>query len=101
MVNFNVGFTSIGGDTWHNASGRQVHYFGSDGRNYYKGSSDIPHTWRRGNDIKIMSLSDQGNLRASGPFSNISDERIKKNIEDINNTIGLEKILLVQPKTYK
>ena len=57
MSNFNVGFTSIGGDTWHNAGGRQVHDFGGDGRNYYKGSSGIPHTWRAGGDNNIMSLT--------------------------------------------
>ena len=103
MSNFSVGFTSIGGNTWHNSAGRQVHYFGTDGRNYYKGGipSDIPHTWRRGNDNNIMSLTDTGNLRASGPFSNISDERIKKDIVDVDDEDSLNKILLVQCKKYK
>ena len=48
-----------------------------------------------------MSLTDTGNLRANGSFSNISDIRIKKDVVDIDDEIGLEKILLVQPKTYK
>jgi len=78
MSNFSVGFTSIGGNTWHNSAGRQVHYFGTDGRNYYKGYGSIPHTWRRANDNNIMSLTDSGNLRASGAFTNIRDIRIKK-----------------------
>ena len=91
----------MAGDTWHHGQGRQVFYFESSGRNYYTGGSDIPHMWRRGNQINIMSITDQGTLRASGPFQNISDERIKKDIEDIDDTVGLEKILLVKPKTYK
>jgi hypothetical protein len=30
-----------------------------------------------------------------------SDERIKKNIQDINDDTALQKILLIQPKTYE
>jgi len=101
MSEMSVGFTSIGGDTWHNAQGRQVNYYGSDGRNYYKGSNNIPHTWRPGGDNNIMSLTDGGNLRANGPYTNVSDERIKKDIEDIDDEDSLNKILLVQCKKYK
>ena len=82
-------FISIGGYRWCNGQGRQVVYYGGDGRNYYKGASGIPHTWRRGDDI--MSLTGSGNLRASGAFTNISDTRIKKEIKDIDDNEGLIK----------
>jgi len=101
MANFNVGFTSIGGDTWHNAGGRQVHYFGGDGRNYYKGSAIIPHTWRRNTDADIMSIGQTGNLTIVVALNQGSDTRIKKDILDIDDNEGLNKILLIEPKTYK
>ena len=34
-------------------------------------------------------------------FTTSSDERIKKNIQDINDDTALQKILLIQPKTYE
>jgi len=40
-------------------------------------------------------------ISIAGQYLSISDSRIKKDIEDIDDTIGLEKILLVKPKTYK
>ena len=48
-----------------------------------------------------MSLTDGGNLRANGAFSNISDRRIKKEIVDVDDEDSLNKILLVQCKKYK
>jgi len=48
-----------------------------------------------------MSLTNDGKIRANGSFTNISDTRIKKDIVDIDDNVGLEKILLVRPKTYK
>ena len=91
----------MSGDTWHIGAGRQVFYFGSNGRNYYTGGGDITHTWRRGNQVDLMSLTDIGDLRITGAYTTISDERIKKDIEDISDTEALEKILLIQPKKYR
>jgi len=51
-------------------------------------------------DTNVMSLLHSGELRASA-FTVLSDIRIKKEIEDFDDTIGLEKILLIEPKTYK
>ncbi len=34
-------------------------------------------------------------------FTTSSDERIKKNIQDINDDTSLQKILQIQPKTYE
>jgi hypothetical protein len=34
-------------------------------------------------------------------FTTSSDERIKKHIQDINDDGALQKILLIQPKTYE
>jgi len=50
-----------------------------------------------------MSLTNDSNLQAniSGSFTNISDTRIKRDIEDIDDNEGLIKIFLIQPKTYK
>ena len=48
-----------------------------------------------------MSLTENGNLRASGSFTNISDTRIKKDIEDIDDEDSLNKILLIEIKKYK
>jgi len=48
-----------------------------------------------------MSLTDGGNLRASGGFTTVSDERIKKDIVDIDDKDNLNKILLVQCKKYE
>jgi len=106
-----TGATSINGslylkiDTWHHAGNRQVAYYESTGRNYYKGGSTDtsmpPHIWRNRDDSNIVSFTHWGEVRASGGFTNISDTRIKKDIVDIDDTEALEKILLVQPKKYK
>jgi len=100
-TSMNPGTLFMGDNRWHNGAGREVFYFGTDGRNYYRGSNNIPHTWRRGDDNNIMSLTDGGNLRANGSFTTVSDERIKKDIEDIDDEDSLNKILLVQCKKYK
>jgi len=42
-----------------------------------------------------------GHIRIAGQYLSISDRRVKKEIEDIDDKIGLEKILLIKPKTYK
>jgi len=95
----------IGGETWHRAQNRPVFYFDGQGRNYYRGgnpndTSFPPHIWRNRDDNGVMSLLHSGELRAS-VFTVLSDIRIKKKIEDFDDTIGLEKILLIEPKTYK
>jgi len=78
----------MSGDRWHLGQGREIFNFGGDGRNYYRGdtATTIPHKWRRGDDINIMSLTNDGNLRAYGSVTNISDTRIKKDIVDIDDT---------------
>jgi len=53
------------------------------------------------NDLTITFEIVNGHIRISGQYLSISDSRIKKEIEDIDDTEGLNKILLVQPKTYK
>jgi hypothetical protein len=40
-----------------------------------------------------------GTLQAN-TYANLSDSRIKKDIEDINDDTALNKLLLIQPKTY-
>ena len=80
----------MSGNRWHQVAGREAFYFGTDGRNYYRGgtATTIPHTWRRGDDTNILSVTNEGNVRANGSFTNIGDTRIKKDILDIDDTIG-------------
>jgi hypothetical protein len=61
----------------------------------------------RSNDYNGGSIANRDLVffRASGVifpngFTNNSDSRIKKDIEDINDDIALTKLLLIQPKTY-
>ena len=94
------GFSSVGGDTWHNGGGRPVFYFGGDGRNYYRTNGWDGHNWRNNNDVTVMFLNSGGDLYC-GRFINWSDTRIKKDIVDISDTEALDKILLIEPKKYK
>jgi hypothetical protein len=100
MSDLSVGFTSVGGDMWHNGGGRPVFYFGGDGRNYYRTNAWDGHNWRNNNDVTVMFLNSGGDLYC-GRFINWSDSRIKKDIVDIDDAEGLEKILSIQPKKYK
>ena len=96
------GSTIFHHDRWHKSNdGRERVYYAINSTTFHRGYDGVPHIWRRGNDINIISLTDIGNVRASGAYTNISDGRIKKRIEDIDDNVGLEKNLLVQPKTYK
>ena len=97
--------TFIGGNIWHHAQGRPIAYYESTERNYYRGGNpndtSFPrHIWRNRDDNSVMSLLHSGELRASA-FTVLSDIRIKKEIEDFDDTIGLEKILLTESKTYQ
>jgi len=70
----------MGGNIWHHVALREVFYSGTDGRNYYRGgtATTIPQTWRRGDDTNILSVTNEGNVRANGSFTNISDTRNNK-----------------------
>jgi len=81
---------TIQSGVWHLSSrGDQVLLFNNDGVNYYKGHEPVPHIWRRGTDVNTMSLTENGNLRASGAFTTVSDTRIKKDIEDVDDEDSL------------
>ncbi|NBO50157.1 MAG: tail fiber domain-containing protein, partial [Chitinophagia bacterium] len=43
----------------------------------------------------------RGSLLVGRWTAAVSDERIKKDIQDINDDVALQKLLLIQPKTYK
>jgi len=49
---------------WHQGAGREVFYFGTDGRHFYRGgtATTIPHTWRRGDVTNILSVTNDGNV---------------------------------------
>jgi len=95
------GSTQFENERWHGSvnDGLGRVYYGTNTTTFYKGYDGVPHTWRRGNDVSIASLTENGNMRAAA-FTVFSDERIKKDIVDIDDEIGLQKILLVEPKTY-
>ena len=66
-------------------------YFEDTGRNCYKGSAIVPHTWRRDTDADIMSIGQTGNLTIVGALNQGSDTRIKTDILDIDDNEGLNK----------
>ena len=101
-----VNFVSLGGNLWHNGSARPVFYFGSGGQNYYRGgnpgdTATSPHHFRNSTDNTTVSFTHSGIVRASGGFSDVSDERIKKDIVDNDNEDSLNKILSIECKKYK
>jgi len=89
-------------DRWHGSvnDGLGRVYYATNDTTYYKGDGGVPHIWRKGNDVSVASLTENGNMRAAA-FTVFSDGRIKKDIVDIDDEDGLNKILLVQPKKYK
>jgi len=77
----------------------------SGGQNYYRGGNSgdtatSPHHFKNSTDTTTVSFTHSGIVRTS-TFNVVSDGRIKKDIVDIDDEDGLNKILLVQPKKYK
>jgi len=87
---------------WHICDNgiRRLYYGGGIGT-YYSGNSVYSHTWRNGADQTRMELYDNGGLWIAGGIGQYSDSRIKKEIEDIADDEALNKLLLIEPKTYK
>ena len=88
-------------DRWHGSinDGRGRIYFAINGPTYYKASGTNAHIWRREDDYTVAFLQSSGNLYANA-FVSTSDERIKKNIVDIDDTEALEQLLLIETKKY-
>jgi hypothetical protein len=93
-------------DRWHTSSdGRNRFYFGGSATTYYSGgmsggANARMHEWRRTYDDAMLGFFENTGLFRSYGYSSLSDSRIKKNIRDIDDAQGLEKILLIQPKKY-
>jgi hypothetical protein len=93
-------------DRWHTSSdGRNRFYFGGSATTYYSGgmsggANARMHEYRRTYDDATLGWFENTGLLRSYGYSSLSDSRIKKNIRDIDDTQGLEKILLIQPKKY-
>jgi hypothetical protein len=93
-------------DRWHTSSdGRHRFYFGGSATTYYSGgmsggANARMHEWRRTYDDAMLGFFENTGLFRSYGYSSLSDSRIKKNIRDIDDAQGLEKILLIQPKKY-
>ena len=93
-------------NAWNtDVGGNRRFYFSGDGITYYSGGQSGAfearmHEWRRTyDDAMIGYFENTGRFRSYG-YSSLSDTRIKKNIRDIDDVEGLQKILLVQPKKY-
>jgi hypothetical protein len=85
---------------WHkcNASNDRL-YFAPNGTTYIKsGGSGNQIYFRNSSDIDIGYFQ-QSILYCYGPI-NLSDSRIKRDIEEINDETALNMLLLVQPTTY-
>jgi hypothetical protein len=93
-------------ENWHTSSdGRNRFYFAASNATYYSGgmsggANARMHEWRRTYDDATLGWFENTGLLRSYGYSSLSDERIKKNIRDIDDVQGLEKILLIQPKKY-
>jgi hypothetical protein len=93
-------------ENWHTSSdGRNRFYFSASNATYYSGgmsggANARMHEWRRTYDDATLGWFENTGLLRSYGYSSLSDSRIKKNIRDIDDTQGLEKILLIQPKKY-
>jgi hypothetical protein len=93
-------------DRWHTSSdGRSRVWFGSSATTYYSGgmsggANARMHEYRRTYDDATLGWFENTGLLRSWGYSSLSDSRIKKNIRDIDDVQGLEKILLIEPKKY-
>jgi hypothetical protein len=87
-------------DIWNNSNeGKQRLYFAVNGTTYIKsGGSANQIYFRNSSDIDIGYFQ-QSILYCYGPI-NLSDRRIKRDIEEINDETALNMILQVQPTTY-
>ena len=97
------GNVSIGTNVWHSSSdGRNRVYYANVSTTYLAGgnSQDSSFVFRRANDdVDLGYITSGGTMRFTS-FSALSDSRIKRDIEEINDDEALNKILLVQPTTY-
>jgi hypothetical protein len=66
----------------------------------YGRSSEIIHVVDNNNVTQFISYSN-GNIGYNGNPQNISDERIKENIREVDDNEALNKILALQPKKYE
>jgi hypothetical protein len=91
-----------GADLWHKSGDSKDRiYFATNATTYYKsgtGSLGRVHTWRNSLDQDVAYI-DSYYFYTFG-VGTISDRRIKRDIEEINDETALNMILLVQPVTY-
>jgi hypothetical protein len=92
-------------DAWNNSNdGYNRLYFATNGTTYIKSGANMFSgnyliSFRGNNDVDYAFIEQAGVFRCYGPVS-LSDRRIKRDIEEINDDDALNKILLVQPTTY-
>jgi hypothetical protein len=91
---------------WNKSSdGGNRYYFETNGISFFSGGTSGSanarmHEWRRTYDGATLGYFENTGLFRSWGYSTLSDERIKKNIRDIDDNEALDKILLIQPKKY-
>ncbi len=100
------GIMNLANNVWHQSidSYKRLYYGTTDftiisGGNASSGANNAVLFRRSSDDVTISYLRCDGTMYAYA-FANISDRRIKKDIEDINDDTALTKILLIEPKTY-
>lgn len=88
-------------NTWNNSNeGKNRIYFASSSTTYIKAGNHAGRTIEFRSELdSAMAYIDNFSFYCYGPI-NLSDRRIKRDIEEINDDDALNKILLVQPTTY-
>ena len=86
-------------NVWHKTNeGSDRFHFGTSATTYFKaGNMGNTFQWRGSNDATFMYV-ESGTLY--GSLYNLSDSRIKRDIEEINDETALNLLLLIKPTTY-
>ena len=112
IANNNSDRTTIGTDDTISPNNTSISFYGKTFANYngnieYVTSGTGNHMFfsNGGSDGIRMQINSNGNVVIGGnlnvgSLTNPSDNRIKKDIEDINDESALNKLLLIQPTTY-
>ena len=95
------GATYWANDTWNNSNENETRiYFATSSTTYIRGATTVGRVIEfRNSGQQAIGYFGGFYFYCYGP-GNLSDRRIKRDIEEINDDDALNKILLVQPTTY-
>jgi len=102
-IDGNDGGMRMANNIWHRSlkDGQERFYFSQNNTTYLRGYSSTCFQLRNGIGASILELYSNNNMWIRGSLTQNSDERIKTNIQDINDDDALNKILALEPKTYE